>query len=85
MGAKFKNTFSFLKTISFTVINVIRCQLKSLKYLQRKQLKHVIIHCSIAQIFKANGIYDYCHKLKRKQKSYKMYKYKKSEIFYEVS
>ena len=30
-GAKFKNTFLFLKTIKFTVINVIRYQLKSLK------------------------------------------------------
>ena len=29
--AKFKNTFPFLKTIKFTVINVIRYQLKSLK------------------------------------------------------
>ena len=31
IGAKFKKTFPFLKTINFTVINVIRCQLKSLK------------------------------------------------------
>ena len=31
IGAKFRNTFPFLKTFNFTVINVIRYQLKSLK------------------------------------------------------
>ena len=31
IGAKFKNTFPFLKTINLTVINVIRNQLKPLK------------------------------------------------------
>ena len=31
-GAKLKNTFLFLKTINFTVINVIRYHLKSLKF-----------------------------------------------------
>ena len=31
IGAKFKNDFHFLKTINFTVINVIRYQLKSIK------------------------------------------------------
>ena len=45
-GGKFKNTFPFLKTINFTVIKVIRCQLKSLNvhlYLHRNQLRHVIV------------------------------------------
>ena len=32
IGAKFKNAFPFLKTINFTVINVIRYQLKSLNF-----------------------------------------------------
>ena len=31
IGAKIKNTFSFLKTINFTVVNVNRFQQKSLK------------------------------------------------------
>ena len=45
-----------------------------------KQLRHVIIKCLIAQIFKAKA-YDY-YKLKRKQKSYKRYKYKKNLKFF---
>ena len=32
----------------------------------------------IAQNFKANGTYDFCYQLKRKQKFYKMYKYQKN-------
>ena len=31
IGAKFKNTFPLLKTINFTVRNVVRYQLKALK------------------------------------------------------
>ena len=31
IGAKIRNTFPFLKTINFTVINVIRYQLKPIK------------------------------------------------------
>ena len=31
IGAKFNNNFSFLKTINFRVINILRYQLKSLK------------------------------------------------------
>ena len=31
-GARFENTFLFLKTINFTVVNVIRNQLKSLEF-----------------------------------------------------
>ena len=46
-------------------------------YLLRKQLRHYIIQKWIARNFKANWTYDYCNKLKRKQKSFKMYKYKK--------
>ena len=45
IGAKFKNTFPFLQTINFAVINVIRYQLKSLK-------------CSFISILKA---IDVCH------------------------
>ena len=32
----------------------------------------------MAQNFKTNGTYHYCYKLKRKQKSYKIYKYIKN-------
>ena len=46
--------------------------------------RNVIIKPSIAQNFKANGSKDYQYKLKRKQKSYKIYK-KKSEIIYKIS
>ena len=74
-----KNKFIFLRTINFTVINVIRYHLKSLKIsfkkLHRKQLRHTRNQSSIAQNFKANGTDDYCNKPKRKQKSSKMYKY----------
>ena len=41
-------------------------------YLHRKQLRFVIIQSSIAQNVKANGTYDRCYKLKRKQKFFKI-------------
>ena len=72
-----KNTFLFLKTINFTVINVIDITWYHWNfhlYLHRKQLRHAIIQFSIEQNFKANGTHDYCYKPKREQKSSKMYK-----------
>ena len=69
--AKFKNAFLLLKTINFTVINVNRYQLKSLKYSyiyhQRKQLRQAIIQCAIEQNFKTNGTDDYCYNTKGKK------------------
>ena len=41
-------------------------------------MRHGIIQSSIAQNFKANGIYDYCYQPKRKRKCSKINKYKKN-------
>ena len=61
-----KRAKKFNITLHNTVTNVIRYQLKSQNihlYLHWKQLRHVIIQCSIAQKFKANGTNDYRYKL----------------------
>ena len=41
-------------------------------------MRHVIIQCSMAQNFKANGTNGYCNNLKRNQKSFEMYIFMKS-------
>ena len=79
-----QSTFPFLKTINFTVINVIRYQLKSPKcsyistYKAFESCHYSMFDCYlVVQDFKNNLINDYCCNLKRNQKSLEMYKYNK--------
>ena len=51
-------------------MNSLKCS-----FISPLEATDITIQCLIAKIFKAYGTYDYCYKLKRKQKYFKMYKY----------